>query len=73
VIKLGNYWLSYAGRNHITIGLPPTAETARDTVTPIEERRTDVTEGELAYLLALVKAIFEDVTGFSLEDKEVQD
>lgn len=59
MIKIGNYWLSYAGHNHITIGLPPTVETARDTVTPIEDRRTFVTNEELVQVLELVMAIFE--------------
>ena len=58
MLKIGNYWLSYAGHNHITIGLPQTVLTANNTGTPIEDRRTDVMDEELAQVLELVMAIF---------------
>lgn len=44
--------------NRIVIGIPPTMETATDTVTPIADRRTDVTETDLMVLLNIALLIF---------------
>lgn len=44
--------------NRIIIGIPPTMETATDTVTPIADRRTDVSETDLIVLLSIAQVIF---------------
>ena len=44
--------------NQIVIGIPPTIETATDTVTPIADRRTDVSETDLMALLFIAQLIF---------------
>ena len=44
--------------NQIVIGIPPTIETATDTVTPIADRRTDVSEMDLIVLLSTTQLIF---------------
>ena len=67
VITAGEYSLTFDLRNRITITLPQTIETVRDTVTPIEDRRTDVTEEELVQVLGLVMAIFNGEGGFEDE------
>ena len=45
-------------RNSILIGLPPTMETATNTVTPTADRRADVTETDLMVLLNIAQLIF---------------
>lgn len=59
MITAGEYSLTFDLRNRITITLPQTIETASNTVTPIEDRRTDVTEEELDQVLWLVMMIFQ--------------
>ena len=44
--------------NRIVIGIPLTMETATDTVTPIADRRTDVSEMDLIVLLSVAQRIF---------------
>lgn len=44
--------------NRIVIRIPPTMETATDTVTPIADRRTDVLETDLIVLLNIAQLIF---------------
>lgn len=48
----------YKRQNQIVICLPQTAETATNTYEQIADRRTDVTETELAVLLNIVKLLF---------------
>ena len=44
--------------NRLVISIPPTMETATDTVTPIADRRIDVSETDLMVLLNIVQLIF---------------
>lgn len=44
--------------NRIIIGIPPTMGTATNTVTPIADRRTDVSETDLIVLLNIAQVIF---------------
>lgn len=59
MIVSDGYLLMYdENHNRITINIPPTIETATDTVTPIADRRTDVSEKDLTVLLATAQLIF---------------
>lgn len=49
----------YPKRNTIEIVMPQTLKTLTNTVQMVTNRRTDITEQELAAILAMVKAIFE--------------
>lgn len=44
-------------KNMIIIDLPPTAETARDTVSQIVRRKTDLTTSDLELLLMVAKYV----------------
>lgn len=60
MIVCDGYSLIYDEKhNRITIGIPPTIETALDTVTPIADRRTDVAETDLIVLLNIAQLIFQ--------------
>ena len=50
----------YAARNQIVITLPQTMDTLTTTVTPIADRRKELTDLEEAALLTAVKAMFEN-------------
>lgn len=59
MIVSDGYLLMYdETHNRIVIGIPPTMETATDTVTPIADRRTDVSETDLIILLNIAQLIF---------------
>lgn len=59
MIVSDGYSLMYDEKhNRIVIGIPPTMETATDTVTPIADRRTDVSETDLIVLLNIAQLIF---------------
>lgn len=45
-------------KNTILINLPQTFVTMRDTVSPIGNRRTEISEGEEAVILGIVRKIF---------------
>ena len=59
MIVSDGYSLMYDEKhNRVVIGIPPTIETATDTVTPIADRRTDVLETDLMVLLNCTILIF---------------
>lgn len=59
MIVSNGYSLRYDEKyNRIVIIIPPTMETATDTVTPIADRRTDVLETDLTVLLNIAQLIF---------------
>ena len=59
MIVCDGYSIKYDEKhNQIVIRIPPTMETATDTVTPIADRRTDVTETDLMVLLNCTILIF---------------
>jgi hypothetical protein len=59
VIVSDGYSLIYdETHNRIVINIPPTMATATDTVTPIADRRTDVSETDLTVLLNIAQLIF---------------
>lgn len=59
MIVSDGYSLMYDKKhNRIVIGIPSTMETATDTVTPIADRRTDVSETDLIILLNIAQLIF---------------
>lgn len=59
MIVSDGYSLMYDEKhNRIVINIPPTMETATDTVTPIADRRTDVSETDLIVLLNIAQLIF---------------
>ena len=47
-------------QNKIVIGLPQTPTTATNTMYPIEERKTNPSDEELASILSLVRLIFKE-------------
>lgn len=47
-------------RNRIVIGLPQTPTTATNTFWPVSNRKTEVTDTELASVLGLVRMIFKE-------------
>lgn len=49
----------YKYGNKIVITLPQTEETPLNTVLPVRNRKTEITEEELAVILLTVKSIFE--------------
>ena len=52
MIVSDGYSLMYDEKhNRIVIRIPPTMETATDTVTPIADRRADVSEADLKFCL----------------------
>ena len=60
MLMSGDYALTYdKKRNYINILLPQTAGTTTNTVAPISDRRTDVTESDLMVLLQVAMIIFE--------------
>ena len=59
MIVSDGYSLMYDKKhNRIVIGIPPTVETTTDTITPIADRRTDVSETDLIILLNIAQLIF---------------
>lgn len=59
MIVSDGYSLMYDEKhNRIVIRIPPTLETATDTVTPIADRRTDVSETDLIVMLNIAQLIF---------------
>lgn len=59
MIVSDGYTLMYDEKhNRIVINIPPTMTTATDTVTPIADRRTDVSETDLIVLLNIAQLIF---------------
>lgn len=46
-------------KNKITIHLPQTMQTARNTVDAVTDRKIDITESEQSLILNVVKAVFE--------------
>lgn len=59
MIVSDGYSLVYDGKqNRIVIGIPQTMATATNTVTPIANRRTDVSETDLIVLLNIAQLIF---------------
>ena len=48
----------YPTRNQIVIALPQTWETPTNTISPVIDRRTDVTEIDLFAVLQVVQVIF---------------
>lgn len=59
MIVSDGYSLMYDEKhNRIIISIPPTMATATDTVTPIADRRTDVSETDLIVLLNIAQLIF---------------
>lgn len=70
MIVSDGYSLMYDEKhNRIVIRIPPTLETATDTVTPIADRRTDVLETDLIVLLNIAQLIFHK----GLRKDEVED
>ena len=62
MLKIGEYSIIYhKNDNQIVIGLPQTAETANDTVTPLANRKTDLTDSELFIILLSAQAVIEGV------------
>ena len=45
-------------KNSIQINLPQTSVTLQDTISPIGNRRTEISEGEEAVILGIVRKIF---------------
>lgn len=59
MLVIDGYSLMYDERhNQIVLRLPPTIETATNTLTPIKDRRTDVAEADLLILLNITQLIF---------------
>lgn len=59
MIVCGGYSLTYdKSNNKITITLPQTFRTVVNTISPVEDRRVDVNDSELAALLSLAMRIF---------------
>lgn len=54
--------MQYVTRNQIVINLPQTWDTLTNTVAPIADRRTALTDLEETALLTAVKAMFENET-----------
>lgn len=58
---IGGYTLiQYPNENRIVVTLPQTMETIRNTITPIKDRRREITQAEETALLVCVKALFEN-------------
>lgn len=56
-----DYALSYnPNENTITILLPQTLKTATNTVSPICDRRADIKESDLSFLLHMTKILFKN-------------
>lgn len=49
----------YPKANRIEICLPQTITTISNTVSMVSNRRTNITDGELSAILAVVRALFE--------------
>lgn len=59
MIASNDYYLNYyPNRNQIVISLPQTSQTLMNTTTPVIDRRTDVKESDLIYLLQITQIIF---------------
>jgi len=55
------YSLTYHPQNNqIVINIPQTMITATNTVLPIENRRCDIEEGDLVFLLTMTRIIFKN-------------
>lgn len=62
MLVIGDYYISYhKNENKIVIGLPQTNGTAKDTVTPLVNRKLDFTDSELFTILLTAKAFAEGV------------
>lgn len=46
-------------KNQITIRLPQTMQTLRNTIDAVTDRKTDINDSEQALILNVVKAVFE--------------
>ena len=58
MIDAGDYYIKYfRSYNKITIYLPQTIETLMNTVSPVRDRKVDLTEADLHLLLSVAKWI----------------
>lgn len=58
VIVIGNYSISQH-KNTVTITLPPTQRTTANTISPVENRRENLTDKELAEILLRTVVMFQ--------------
>ena len=59
-LTIDGYNLEYIpSQNRIVIGLPQTHSTINNTALPVEDRKTELSENELAMLLLIVRYIFK--------------
>ena len=60
IVSDGYSIVYYKNKNQISIMLPHTWETLAGTSDPISNRKLDLSDTELASILLIVKAIFEE-------------
>lgn len=66
IISEGYALTYYSNDNRIVINIPQTGTTARTTMLPIEKRK-DIKESDLAFLLTMTKIIFKNWCGARME------
>lgn len=59
--------------NNIQIGLPQTVQTATNTITKIADRKTDISDEQLAIILYFVKTIFINTDGYPINFADLTD
>ena len=59
IVSDGYSIIEHINKNQIVITLPQTLKTLTNTVTPIVERRTQLTDAELTAILMAIKAMYE--------------
>ena len=69
MIVSDDYTLSfYPNKNQIVINLPQTLLTTTNTIPPIRDRRTDITESDLSCLLFMTKILFNNASKIEVDD-----